>query len=336
MRAGPPVAGSVAALGALGLVFVTGLCLGSPVVAPGDAWAALDDPQSLAYARVWEIRAPRTVAGIVAGAAFGVAGLLLQRALANPLAVPELLGVSSGAACAVAVFVVTGSGLPAAWYPALALVGALLGGGMTLVAAQGARSPVQTLLIGAAVSTALGAITVAVAAMAERLQLLALLRYLSGSVAEINWEDARLMLPWVMTTFVMAVAVSPVARILALGDDAADALGVDPLRARLLILVIAAGLVAMPTAFVGPIAWVGFAAPHLVRAVSRDLRPITEAVVTGLTGSVIVVGSDLIARSAFAPLETPLGAWTAAVAVLLAALLWVARATTRRTAVAPL
>ena len=327
-------AAAVAAAPAVVVVAVAaGLCLGSPVVPPGQAWAALADPDGMTYLRIWEIRAPRTIIGACCGAAFGIAGLLLQRALANPLAVPELLGVSSGAACAVAAFVVTGSSLAAGWYPFLALVGAMAGGGITLAASRGAQGAVQTLLVGAAVSSALAALTIAIASMAERLQLQTLLRYLSGSLLELHWADARVIVPWVLTAVAGAVVVSPRARALALGDDAASAIGVDPRTARLVVLVVAAALVAVPTAFVGAIAWVGFAAPHLVRWRIPDLRPVGEALATGAVGAVVVIGADIASRTAFAPFETPLGAWTAAAALVVAGVMWMSRTVPQRRAV---
>jgi len=304
---------------------VVGLCLGSPVVSPLQAWTALGDPDGMTYVRVWQIRAPRTIVGACCGAAFGIAGLLLQRALANPLAVPELLGVSSGAACAVAAFVVTGVSLPSGWYPFVALAGAMVGGGITLVASRGAQGAVQTLLVGAAVSSALAALTIAIASMAERLQLQALFRYLSGSLLELHWADARVIVPWVLAAVVGAIVVSPRARVLALGDDAASAIGVDPRTARLVVLVVAATLVAVPTAFVGAIAWVGFAAPHLVRWRIPDLGPVAEALATGVVGAVVVIGADVASRTAFAPFETPLGAWTAGAALVVGGVMWSGR-----------
>jgi iron complex transport system permease protein len=315
----------VVALTALTAGAVTALCLGSPVLSPVAALRSIGEPDGLEHLWVWELRAPRAAIGATCGAAFGLAGLLLQRSLGNPLAVPELLGVSGGAACAVAVLVVTGAGVGSAWFPPLAIAGGLAGGVLTVLAAEGAPSATRVVLVGSAVSAALAAITVSVAASADRLQLQALLRYLSGSLVGLYWDDAVVVLPWVLGAGALACLVVPATRLLALGDDASRAAGLHPGRTRLAVLVVAAVLVAVPTAFVGPVAWVGFAAPQVLRMLGSDLSAGTEAVAVCAAGGVVVLAADLASRTAFAPVETPLGAWTALAALLLAAVVLVAR-----------
>lgn len=299
-------------------VLVAGLCLGGTWIDPVRAFTALADPLSLDHLRVWELRAPRVAIGALAGAAYALAGTLLQRGLANPLAVPELLGVSAGAAFAVAVLVVGGFAVDPGWTPLLALGGALAGGTLTLRLTAGARDAASMLLVGTAVSSALTAGTVTVASLADRLQLQALLRYLAGGLSELRVGTAVAVAAWTIPVLVIGLAAGPVARILALGDDAAGGLGLPPRAARAGLVGIAALLVAAPTAVTGPIAWIGFLAPAMTRRLFPDASPLREGLLCAATGASAVVLADIAARSAFAPLETPLGVWTAPAVLVVA------------------
>ncbi|MEV0585191.1 iron chelate uptake ABC transporter family permease subunit [Nonomuraea sp. NPDC050310] len=319
--AGVVVAGVVVA----GLV-VAGLSLGTPVVAPHRLAAVLGEPGSLEYVVVWELRAPRLVIALLGGAAIGTAGLLLQESLRNPLAVPELIGVSSGAALAVAVCVVWALPVPGGLYPLAGLGGAAVGGALTLAAARAGRSAQSVLLIGVAVSTAIQALLLAVLASADRLQYDLLFRYLVGSLSGVVWEQVGQTVPWFVVAVPLVVACVPALGLLRLGDEAAAALGGKVGRARLGVLAVAALLAGAVVGPCGPIAWVGFVAPLL----ARRLRPRGEArdwlPWTAVVGAALTAAADLAARVALAPVETPLGAWTALAGVLAGAVLLRGRA----------
>ncbi|MER7455875.1 iron ABC transporter permease [Micromonospora sp. NPDC126480] len=277
---------------------------------------ALPADAEVARVVLWELRVPRLLLALLGGAAVGVAGLLMQAALRNPLAVPELLGVSTGGALAAAVVVVWALPVPAAAQPVVALAGALTGGALCLAAAGTGRGPGAVLLIGAAMSTALQAVLLAVMAAADRLQYDTLFRYLVGSLTGITWDHARLTLPWLLLCAPLVVAVLPALGVLRLGDEAAAALGLPVGRARVAVLGLAAVLVAVVIGPCGPIAWIGFVAPHVARHVrphadARALLPWAAAF-----GALFTTVADLAARHVFAPAETPLGAWTAAVGIL--------------------
>ncbi len=292
------------------------LCLGTPYVPPHRLPGALMDADStLAGIVVTELRVPRLVLALVAGACLGAAGLVLQEALRNPLAVPEMLGVSSGAALGVAAPLVLSLSLPAAVQPLLALGGAALGGGLTLLAAGLGRSPSAVLLTGAAVAAALQAALLVLMVMADQLDLQLIYRYLLGSLSARTWDDVTGLWPWLLVAVPALVLCAPVLSVLRLGDEDAEALGVRVLRARLAALAIAVVLIAPVTAVCGPVAWVGFLAPHL----ARWFNPGTDAVRwlpwSAAWGAVVVAVADVPARLALAPVETPVGAWTALVGV---------------------
>ncbi len=292
------------------------LCLGTPHVPPHRLpGAVLDGDASLAGVVVTELRVPRLVLALIAGACLGAAGLVLQEALRNPLAVPEMLGVSSGAALGVAAPLVLALSPPAAVEPLLALCGAALGGGLTLLAAGLGRSPSAVLLTGAAVAAALQAALLVLMVMADQLDLQLIYRYLLGSLSARTWDDIAGLWPWPVVTVPALVLCAPVLSVMRLGDEDAEALGVRARRARLAALAVAVVLIAPVTAVCGPVAWVGFLAPHLARWFAPGSGAVRLLPWSAAWGAVVVVVADVPARLALAPVETPAGAWTALLGV---------------------
>ncbi|AGK81709.1 Iron ABC transporter [Streptomyces microflavus DSM 40593] len=293
---------------------VCALSLGTPYVPPGKLLATLGS-DGLAGLVVTELRLPRMVLALIAGACLGAAGLVLQEALRNPLAVPEMLGVSSGAALGVAAPLVLALSVPLGLQPFLALAGAAFGGLLTLVAAGFGRTPSSVLLTGAAVAAALQAGLLVLMVMADQLDLQLIYRYLLGSLSARTWDDVTGLLPWLAVAVPALVLCVPVLGVLRLGDDDARALGVRVERARVAALGIAVVLIAPVVAVCGPVAWVGFLAPHLARRLRPDGGAAGWLVRSALCGAVVVLCADQPARLALAPVETPVGAWTALVGV---------------------
>ncbi len=300
----------------IALLGLASLCLGTPAIAPSRLTALGADP--VAGVLVGQVRMPRLLIGLVGGACFAIAGLLLQETLRNPLATPELLGIGPGAALVVATVVVWSLPVASSCVPLLALAGALAGGAVTVLVARSVRSSTAALLAGAAVGAAMSALVVAVTSMAEQLQVQALFKYLSGSLAGLTWAQvipglvwAGLLLPW-------AWASLPWLLVLRLGDETAAAVGARVARARWLTLALAAALVAAVISATGPIAWIGFLGPHIARALAphRDAR--TWLPLSAAMGAIVTVTADLGARLWFAPVETPVGAWTAMLGVSVA------------------
>ncbi|MGW0842275.1 FecCD family ABC transporter permease [Streptomyces sp. NPDC002787] len=287
------------------------LSLGTPYVPlhrlPG---ALLDGDSTLAGVVVTELRVPRLVLALIAGACLGAAGLVLQEALRNPLAVPEMLGVSSGAALGVATPLVLAVSVPAAAQPLLAIGGAALGGALTLLAAGLGRSPSAVLLTGAAVAAALQAALLVLMVMADQLDLQLIYRYLLGSLSARTWDDVTGLWPWLLIAVPALVLCAPVLSVLRLGDEDAEALGVRVHRARFAALAIAVLLIAPVTAVCGPVAWVGFLAPHLARRLNPSADAVRWLPWSAAWGAVVVAVADVPARLALAPVETPVGAWT--------------------------
>jgi iron complex transport system permease protein len=308
---------AVLAAGLLVAAALCALCLGTVTIPPSRLFAVLSGgtADGLEAVVVREVRLPRLLLALIAGACLGAAGLVLQEALRNPLAVPEMLGVSSGAALGVAAPLVLTLTLPAWSYPLLAFLGAGLGGVATLIAAGFGRSPSAVLLTGAAVAAALQAALLVLMVMADQLDLQVIFRYLLGSLSGRTWEAWHGVWPWLLATVPLLVLCAPMLSVLRLGDEDASALGLRARHARLGALAVSVLLIAPVVAVCGPIAWVGFLAPHL----ARRLRPSADVVRwlpwAVVWGAVITVWADQAARLVLMPVETPVGAWTALVGV---------------------
>ncbi|MFD9717209.1 FecCD family ABC transporter permease [Streptomyces sp. NPDC059076] len=304
----------LALVGLLVVAALGTLCLGTPRLSPAELPAALGG-DDLAGVVLTELRMPRLVLAVVAGGCLGAAGLVLQEALRNPLAVPEMLGVSSGAALGVAAPLVLAVAVPVVVEPLLALAGAVVGGLLTLVAGGFGRSPSAVLLTGAAVTAALQAGLLVLMVLADQLDLQLIYRYLLGSLASRTWDDVTGLWPWLVVAVPALVLCAPVLSVLRLGDDEARALGVRVRWARLAALAISILLIAPVVAVCGPVAWVGFLAPHLARQLAPHTTSVGWLPWSALLGAITVVLADLPARLALAPVETPVGAWTALLGV---------------------
>ncbi|GAA1907172.1 hypothetical protein GCM10009716_16320 [Streptomyces sodiiphilus] len=300
----------------LGAAVLGALCLGTPAVPPSRLPGLLTGQgEGIERIVVTELRLPRVVLALLAGACLGAAGLVLQEALRNPLAVPEMLGVSSGAALGVAAPLVLAVSVPAVVQPVLALGGAAFGGALTLLAAGAGRSPSAVLLTGAAVAAALQAGLLVMMVMADQLDLQLIYRYLLGSLSGRTWGDVTGLWPWLLIAVPALVLCAPVLSVLRLGDEDATALGVRVHRARFAALAVAVVLIAPVVAVCGPVAWVGFLAPHLTRRLLPEADAVRWLPWSAAWGAVTVALADLPARLALAPVETPVGAWTALLGV---------------------
>jgi iron complex transport system permease protein len=290
------VASLLALTALLGATFLLSLALGSTSIPAGEVWSILrgaNAEPTPASIIVETIRLPRALTAALAGAALGIAGLLMQTLFRNPLADPFALGVSSGASLGVAVVVLgTGYGGAALFGSALGLAGdaaviaaAILGAmavlGVVLAAASRIESPTTVLVLGLMFGYATSAfVTVLVGAtQPERLEMWAAWQF--GSFSGVTWQRLRLFAPLVGAGLLLAGLMSRQLDLLLLGESYARSMGLAVRRARLLTMLSASVLGAVVTAFCGPISFLGIAVPHLCRGLlgTAEHRLLVPAVV---------------------------------------------------------
>jgi iron complex transport system permease protein len=326
MTISPPVgrlgaARPVRLFGLFGLLVAAGaagalsLWLGAETLSPAQVWSAIVAPDGgPATAVVRGLRLPRTVLGVVVGAALGVAGALIQGHTRNPIADPGLLGVSAGAAFAVVfgIHVLGITGLTG--YIWLAFVGAL--GASVLVfglsaGQRGAPGPVTLALAGVAVSALLASFTSAML-LDEAATLNSYRFWVVGSLAGRDADVAARVAPFVAVGLLLAAANAAALNVLGLGEDMARALGQNVLLARVVGVAAIMLLTGAATAACGPIAFLGLVVPHLARALTgpdhRWLLPYAA-----VTGVIVILLADVLGRLVTRPAELQTGVVLAAV-----------------------
>ena len=269
---------------------------------------------------LWQLRLPRLALAASVGAALGLAGGLSQALFRNPMADPGLLGVSSGAAAAVALTLTVFAGLqfslPPPWrmwlLPAMAFAGAL---GVCFALERLARwlapgSIAALLLSGLAVQALAFAVEGLCTYLASDEQLRALSFWTLGSLAGANWAMAGCMLAALWACAWLALRLAPQLNALALGEAAAAHVGIDVQRLRTLSIAAVALLSALAVAWCGSIGFIGLMAPHLSRQMlGADLRQTLPGAM--LCGALLLVLADTLARTLAVPAEIPVGIFSA-------------------------
>ncbi|MEM9654187.1 MAG: iron ABC transporter permease [Actinomycetota bacterium] len=260
-----------------------------------------------------DVRLPRVLMALMAGSALGLAGVLLQDSLRNPLADPTLLGVAQGAGFIVALSVLYPEVVPSMPLPVLTLIGGTLAGGIVLYISRNAKNPVRVVLAGAMLSVLFATLSTVVIQIAPRnrgIGIIAYFRFVIGNFTEVRWEDLRMVLPWFVIAVPVTLLTARVVNLLQLGDEAASGLGLDPGRARLGLMLLAMFLVTPYVAAIGPIGFVALFAPHVARSLlaSTDARRVMVA--AGLIGALVLLIADSAGRLLFFPTEMPAGVFT--------------------------
>ncbi|MEU8268912.1 iron chelate uptake ABC transporter family permease subunit [Sphaerisporangium sp. NPDC049002] len=288
------------------LVFCWGVSIGDYPIGLTSVMKALagyGDPGTLLVVR--ELRLPRALVGLLAGVAFGVSGSIFQTMTRNPLASPDMIGITQGAGTAVVASIVLGwdGGLGP---QALGLLGALVTGLLVyLLAWSRGATGYRIILVGIGVSWICTSATDYLVAKGGRFQAQAALGWLVGNL---NGRDWNQVIPLALAMAVMvpvALTLGRLTRTLQLGDDVAAGLGTPVQRVRFTLLLTGVGLVAFGTAAAGPLAFVALAAPQIAQRLGRTAWP--PPVTSGLTGGLVVLSSDLVARELIPSTELPVG-----------------------------
>ncbi len=324
-------AGLILALAVAGMAAgcVLSVVVGARPTSPGDAFAALfagpgGQGEGDLVQVVWHLRVPRTLLALAAGGALAVSGALAQVWTRNPLADPGIIGITAGAGCAVAVGTTLGVAALGG-QAALALAGAGAVALVVLAVSRRTADPLTLLLVGFGMAAALQAATTLMA-LHDTAVLDGMRQWIVGSTVGRDGGDVALAVAGLAAGLLLAAIAARPMDLLAMGESTAVALGGSPVATRMTTALAVVVLAGTATAAVGPIAFVGFAAPHIVRpftgpSLTRMLVPVL------CTGAAVTLLADVLGRVVARPGEVEV---SVVLAVLGAPLLIASVARTRR------
>lgn len=268
---------------------------------------------------VIKFRLPRIVVSIFAGMALAVAGGILQGMVRNPLASPDIIGITAGAGAAVVAFLFLFSDpnhsltVSIKWMPAAAFLGAaIVGFSVYFLSWRNGVTPVRLVLVGIGIAALMQACTTLLMVIGPIYRAAEANIWITGSVSGASWEKVQILAPWTILLLIVTFLSARNINVQELGDEVAIGLGSSVERQRFFLLLISTCLVGGAVAFAGGIGFVGLMAPHMARRLvgsSFDALLPTSAFI----GAILVMLADLIGRTAFGPLEVPAGVFTAAI-----------------------
>ncbi len=303
------------AAGALALVLagacVAYLCVGESNVPPAEVLKVVLGQPSADELVVGTLRLPRMTVGLLVGAAFGVAGALIQTVARNPLASPDIIGISQGAS-ALTVGAMTFGITSYAVLPYLSVGGGILAAVLVYAFAwRGGLHATRFVLIGIGFAIALRSVTHLFLTKGDHLVAQQAQIWMTGSLNGRGWDEAA-PLGWVLLALLPAVLWAARAqRTVSMDDDTATALGVRLGRVRLGLVLTGVVLASVATGTAGPVDFVALLAPQIARRTTRTAQ--IPLLCSALMGALIVVLADLLARRLLSPTELPVGVLTAAV-----------------------
>lgn len=268
---------------------------------------------------VHSFRLPRIIVALMVGVGLAVAGGLLQGMIRNPLASPDIIGITGGASVAVVGFLAYFSDennaltVSIKWMPVSAFIGATLIAFLVyFLSWKNGVSPVRLVLIGIGVSAMMQALTTLMMLMGPIYRASQANIWITGTVHGSTWGNVWVLVPWTLILVSIAFILSRNVNVQELGEEIATGVGGHVQRQRFVLLLVSTGLVASSVAFAGGIGFVGLMAPHMARRLVGSafgaLLP-----VSALIGGILVMLADLIGRTMFSPLEVPAGVFTASI-----------------------
>ncbi|GAS85105.1 FecCD family ABC transporter permease [Paenibacillus amylolyticus] len=310
---------SLAVIGICILLFlvagVVGTSVGSDFISPLDVLRTIFGVNAGEHDFVvLTLRLPRVLLSLLVGAALGMSGALLQGIIRNPLASPDVIGITGGAAVAAVGFVtLLGGAVSIKLLPLFAIVGALVTALIIYVLAwKKGVSPIRLVLIGIGVSAITGAGTTFMLILSPFYTAGQAYIWLTGSIYGASWTDVRTILPVIIIVVPLAIWFARSLNAQEFGDDLATGLGVTVQWHRSALLLCSVLLAGIAVAVAGTIGFVGLIAPHIARKLVGRMFG-SMLIVSGLVGALLVFVADLLARTAFLPLDVPAGVFTAGV-----------------------
>lgn len=268
---------------------------------------------------VTSFRLPRIITALLAGMSLAAAGAILQGMIRNPLASPDILGITGGAAAAVVGFLAFFSDQNNAltvsiqWMPLAAFAGAgVIALFVYLLAWKNGVTPIRLVLIGIGISALMQAFTTLMMILGPIYRASQANIWITGTVNGSTWANVSVMLPWTAVLFGAAWLMARKMNVQALGDEITTGVGGHVQRQRFTLLMISTALIGGSVAFAGGIGFVGLMAPHMARRlVGSSFGALLP--VSALIGGILVMMADLIGRTLFSPLEIPAGVFTAGI-----------------------
>jgi iron complex transport system permease protein len=286
--------------------FCYGMTLGSfPISLPGVVSALFGSGDPGAVYIVNDLRLPRALAGLLAGLAFGMAGALFQAVTRNPLASPDIMGVTAGASACVVAGITFGFGSASVLGVAGGLGAGLL---VYLLSWRRGTTGYRFLLVGVGVSAAGTAITDFLMAKAQIFEAQLAMGWLVGSLTNRDWGHVQPLAIALAVLTPAAVILGPLLRQLQLGDDVAIGLGTPVRAAQLTLLITGVGMATFAVAAAGPVLFVALVSPQIAQRLTGMAWPPT--IVSGLTGSAVVLSADVLSRVILPSANLPVGVVT--------------------------
>lgn len=305
----------------LPLAAFTSMAFGAVHISFLEMWEAMTsgsvDSTALASRIFWNLRLPRMLLSIGTGAALGVSGVLLQALFRNPIIEPGLIGTSSGAAFGASLYFVLGAALPAMIgnfsLPIAAILGSLSAMGMLLFFhKKGSGADLGILLAGIAINALYLSGVGFMSYLARDPQARSIAFWNLGTLSGASWNQVLIVGVVVIPTLAYSLTVAKGLNALLLGDEEASYLGIKITRFRWIVILLQVILVAVVTSFTGVIAFVGLIIPHVLRLWGGGEH---RYLLLGsmLLGSIVLLLTDLIARTVLMPAEVPLGIVTSVI-----------------------
>ncbi|WNB90727.1 iron ABC transporter permease [Bacillus sp. NEB1478] len=294
--------------------------VGELYIAPWDVFSALfgyglDMNQLI----ITEFRLPRVIVAFIAGASLALSGAILQGVIRNPLASPDMIGITGGAGFAAVTFLTMFSDdsnnllISINYLPVFAFAGATIVAFLIYgLAWKNGVTPIRLILIGIGVMALFQALTTLMMLMGPIYRASQATIWLTGTVYGTSWKEVKAILPWFIAMLPLLVLLVRRLNIQGFGDDLTTGAGIKVHRERFLLLMVCTALAGSAVAFAGAIGFVGLIGPHIARRITGSsfggLFPASAFI-----GGTMVVLADLAGRTLFSPLEVPAGVFTAAI-----------------------
>lgn len=287
------------------------LTVGSYSLDVAQAWQALLVPEQVSSTTrnlLWELRLPRVLLAILAGAAMSLAGLLMQSLTRNPLAAPGLVGVESGASVTMLLIIVLWPTLlPLEFYPLAALAGGLaVAFFVALLSWRQGISPLRLILVGVGLTAMLSAVADLLITYGNIDQVESALMWLGGSLHRAGWAQVHSLGVWLVLAGGPLLFCHRQLNLLQLGEKVALSRGLNVTGVMISLLLCSVMLTAAAVANVGTMTFVGLVAPHLARQMAGD-RHGALIPLSALVGALLVLAGDTLGRGLFPPLQLPAG-----------------------------